>query len=135
MTQALTDLSQTLRNCADALNDYADQQADPFDPSLAPLRQTAADLISAASKIGQMELSDMAAEVSAAITGLQQQVRDAQQAIVTINRIKAAVRISAAVLSAAAAIATGNPLGAADQVAALASTIDDEIKANSGGET
>ena len=77
----------------------------------------------------------MAAEVSAAITGLQQQVRDAQQAIVTINRIKVAVRISAAVLSAAAAIATGNPLGAADQVVALASTIDDEIKANSGGET
>ncbi len=39
------------------------------------------------------------------------------------------------ITSAKVSSALDNPLGAADQVVALASTIDNEIKANSGGET
>ncbi len=130
--QALTDLSQTLRSCADALNDYADAQTDPLDPSLAQLRTTAGHLIVDASIIGQLQLAAMAQGVTEAITGLQDQVNAAQQAVANINKVKAAVSIGAAVLSAAAAIASGNPLGAADKVAALASTIASAIEANSG---
>jgi hypothetical protein len=129
----LIDLSQTLRSVADALNDYADTQADPFDPSLAQLRTTAAHLIIDASIIGQRQLGAMAKEVSDAIAGLQGQVRDAQNAIKIIDNVKAAVSIGAAVLSVAAAVATGNPLGAADKVTALADMIASAIKANSGG--
>jgi hypothetical protein len=130
---ALTDMSQTLRSCADALNDYADAQPNPFDPSLAQLRTTAVHIIIDASIIGQQELGAMTKEVSDAITGLRSQVNKAQSAVTTIDDVKVAVSIAAAVFSAAAAFATGNPLSASDKIVALTNTIASAISANTAG--
>jgi hypothetical protein len=132
--QALTDLSQKLRACADALNAYADSQADPFDPSLSQLRTTAGHIIIDAVIIGQKQLDAMSQDVTNAIAGLQNEVNAAQNAVNTINDVKKAVSIAAAVFSAAAAIASGNELGAVNQIISLATTISSAVSAsaNSG---
>lgn len=130
--QPVTDLSQAFRACADALNAYADNQTNPFDPSLSQLRTTAAHIIIEAAIIGQKQLAAMTQGVATAIAGLQTQVNSAKAAVATINDIKKAVSIGAAVLSAAASVASGNPLGAANQLISLASTISSAVSANSG---
>jgi hypothetical protein len=128
--QPILDLSKAFRDCADALNDYADRAPDPLDPSLSTLRVTAAHLVNEASIIGQMQLATLAQDVAGAINGLQIQVNAAQRALATIQAVKNVVSVAAAVFSTAAAVASGNPLGAAQQVASLVSTIATTLHAN-----
>jgi hypothetical protein len=127
-TQAMTDLSDVFRKYANALNDYADRQSNPLDPSLAQVRTTAAHLSVDAAIIAQKQLNALTQAAEDAISGLQAQVKVAQTALDTLTDIKAAVSIGAAVLAAAAAIASGNFTGAVAQVVALGSTIASTLR-------
>jgi ATP-dependent helicase YprA (DUF1998 family) len=131
--QALVDLSDTFRKYADAANDFADNCDNPLDPSLAQLRTTAAHLSVDAAIIAQKQLDDLAQDVTDAISALETQVIAAQNTLAVINDIKTGVSIATSVLSAAAAVASGNFTGAVTQVIALGNTIANAIRGASPG--
>jgi hypothetical protein len=79
------------------------------------------------------ELDDLAQDAQDAISGLQAQVKVAQNALDTLNDIKAAVSVAAPMLSAAAAIASGNFMGAAPQVVALGNAIASTMRGVGAG--
>jgi hypothetical protein len=81
------------------------------------------------------KLDGLAQDAQAAISGLQAQVKVAQNAVDTLNDIKAAVSEAASVLSAAAAIASGNFMGAESQVVALGNAIVSTMRGVGAGLT
>jgi hypothetical protein len=117
--EALLELSDALSDFSDKLDDYIKDAPDPYVPEMIELR-TLDGRIAMDAKIIAGIAADLAAPgVVAAIADLKVQVGKAKETLEQINDAKVALSLVASVLSAAAAISTGNPLAAAPAVIGL----------------
>jgi hypothetical protein len=126
--QALVDLSRALSDYSDKLDEYI-KAHDPFSPDMLQLTKLEMHISSEATAIANMAVEVLVPGVEAALGDLSQKVAAAKQTLETINTVKLALSITAAVFSAAVSIASGNPLSAAGAVLSLADTVAGAVKA------
>ena len=93
------------------------------------LRSMDTHIASDASIIARIAVENMAADVRSALTQLQVQISSAKSTFTQIQNVKTALSIVAAVLSVAANVSTGNPLGTAGSVLALVQTLSGALAA------
>lgn len=130
--QQLIELASALGDFSDKLDDYIKASGNPFTPAMVQLRDMDTHIASDAVLIGQIGLSAMEDDVRAALGQLQIQINSAKSTLAQINNVKSALSVVAAVLSVAASLSTGNPLGAASSVIALVSTVSGALTAAKG---
>lgn len=120
---ALMELSNELSEFSDKLDDYIKDSPDPFSPEMMQMR-TFDGRIAMDAKIIAGIAADLAAPgVVEAIGHLKAEVARANETLKSIENAKLALSLVASVLSAAAAISTGNPLGAAGAIMGLVNGI------------
>jgi hypothetical protein len=125
-------VADALADFSDALDGYIKQQPDLFAPEVLQLRETDARIASQAATIARMAVAIEATDVLAALNYLQVQINSATATLAAITDSKAALGLVAGVLSAAASLATGNPLGTAQSVVSLVETLRNAISAAEG---
>ena len=125
--QELVDLSTQLTNVVNVANDIVAKQDLPFDEPTKKLAKDAALLAEMANYVGQVGLAAMANDVKAAIGQLKDQVSAANDTLKKLNELKVTLTVVGVVLVSAASIvasvATGNWIGAATNVVALANNV------------
>jgi hypothetical protein len=126
---ALMELSDELSNFSDTLDDYIKAAPDPYTPEMMDLRKLDTRIAMDAAIIAGIAADLAAPGVLAAIADLKAQVGRAKETLQKINNVKIALSLVASVLTAAAAISTGNPLSAAGAIMGLASGIAGAIDA------
>lgn len=126
---ALMGLSNELSDFSDKLDDYIKDAPDPFNPEMMQLRILDTRIAVDAKIIAGIAADLAAPGVLQAIGDLNVQVGRAKETLQEINNAKLALSLVASVLSVAAAISTGNPLGAATAVLGLVDTLKGAINA------
>jgi hypothetical protein len=132
--QQLVDLSTELTGIVAAINAIVQKQPLPLDADTTALSNAGVQIAAQANAIGQAGLAALANDVQGAITQLTTQVAAANTALTQINDVKKALNIVGIVVngaaSIAASVATGNWIGAAGAVVALANNLNNAINAN-----
>ncbi len=129
---ALDQLADTLRSFSDALDDYIKASDDPFAPAMQQLRSLDTQIAMEAAIVARLDVEQLQAEVAAAVQNLGGVIDRAKDAVAHIQNVKAAMSIVASVVSAAVAIGTGNPLGAASAILGMAQGIGGAVDAAQG---
>jgi hypothetical protein len=131
-SQALQGLADALSDFSDKLDDYIKGSGNPFTPEMQSLRNIDTQIAVDAASIAQLAVEAMAGDVRNALADLARQVDRAKDTLKNINNAKTALSVVAAVLTAAAGISTGNPLGAAQGVLSLVSVVSGAVDAAGG---
>jgi hypothetical protein len=126
---ALMELSDALSDFSDALDDVIKEAPDPYTPEMVQLRTLDTRIAMDAAIIAGIAADLSAPGVLQAIANLKAQVGRAQQTLQQIKDVKLVLSVVGSVLSAAAAISTGNPLAAAGAVIGLANGVAGAIDA------
>lgn len=131
--QELIDLSTELTGVVKAANDIVEQQDLPFDDDTKKLVKDAALLAEMAHYIGQVGLAAMASDVKGALGQLKTSVDAAKTRLKQLQNLKKALNVVGVVLissaSIVASVGTGNWIGAATNVAALAAGVKAAVDA------
>ena len=122
-SEALQNLADALSDFSDKLDDYIKASGNPFTPEMQSLRNIDTQIAVDAATISRIAAEAMGDDVRNALADLAQQVDRAKDTLKNINNAKTALSIVAAVLTAAAGISTGNPLGAAQGVISLVNVV------------
>jgi multisubunit Na+/H+ antiporter MnhF subunit len=130
--QQLIAIADALAAFSDALDSYIKKQPNLFAPEVLRLRETDAQIASQAATIARTAVEIEAADVLAALNDLQVQINSATATLAAITDSKTALDLVAGVLSVAASLATGNPLGTAQSVVSLVETLRNAISAAEG---
>jgi hypothetical protein len=128
-SNALMTLSSALCDFSDKLDDYIKDAPDPFSAEMVQLRSFDTRIAMDAKIIAGIAAELAAPGVRDAITDLTTQVDNAKSTLRQVNDTKVALSLVASVLSVAAAISTGNPLGAACPVLGLVNAVQGTIQA------
>jgi ElaB/YqjD/DUF883 family membrane-anchored ribosome-binding protein len=126
---SLDQLADTLRSLSDQLDEDIKASADPTATPMQQLRSLDTQIALQAAAIAELSVEELQNEVAAAIDTLNNVVGQAKDAIASLQNVKAALGIVAAVLDAAVAIGTGNPLNAATGIVDLAQSVSAAIDA------
>jgi hypothetical protein len=127
----LKQLAKALSEFSRELDAYIKASTNPYTPEMQQLRALDTEISVDAADISTMAVTLEAPGVLQAIGDLKEQVGKAQQVLKDIDHVKKALSVVASVLTAAAAIVTGNPLAAAPAVLSLVDAIKGAITANS----
>ncbi|MBY0318267.1 MAG: hypothetical protein K2X72_06045 [Reyranella sp.] len=126
---ALMDLSNALSDFSDALDKIVQEAPDPYTQEMIQLGTLSTSIATDAATIAGIAADLSKPGVLQAIADLKAQVDRAQQTLKQIQNVKLVLSIVGSVLSAAAAISTGNPLAAAGAVVALVNSLSSAIDA------
>lgn len=125
---SLDQFAATLRALSDQIDEDIKSSADPSSPPMQQLRSLDTQIALQAAAIAELSVAELQDDVAAAIDSLNGVVTQAKDAVASLENTKTALGIVAAVLDAAVAIGTGNPLNAAtgilDMVQNVSSAID-----------
>ena len=132
---ALNDLIESLNGFAGSIDDFIDNQSDPYSDLCQRLRRTEQSLIDYTNDIESAAAQQISNQITAAAAQLQQNIDSAKKTLAQIRLATTAISISAAVLAAAAAIASGGLLSGASGAAllSLAQQVDAAVQAAEGG--
>jgi len=131
--QALFDLSKALRAFSRKLKEKVANSDDPFAPDMQKLTDESFEIAHLAGDISDHALRLIAPSVRDAIHNLKGQVDRAKDTLQTIRDTQRALSLVGRVVNIAVSVSTGNPLGAADSVIALANELSDAVDAASSG--
>lgn len=126
---SLDQLADTLRSLSDQIDADIKASADPSSAPMQQLRSLDTQIALQATMIAELSVEELQGDVAAAIDTLNGVVCQAKDAIASLENVKAALGIVAAVLDAATAIGTGNPLNAATGIVDLAQSVSAAIDA------
>lgn len=121
--QALLDLIGAFTACARAIDTLIDKQPDPYSADCQKLRTKEQAIVDAAADLSAVAMAQITDDVAAAVSDLKKQVDVAQATLANIQLATQAVGIVAAVLAAAAGVASGGVLAGIPAIAALAALI------------
>lgn len=129
---SLDQLADTLRSLSDQIDEDIKSSADPSSQPMQQLRSLDTQIALHAAAIAELSVEELQSEVAAAIDTLDGVVGQAKDAIASLQNVEAALGIVAAVLDAAVAIGTGNPLDGATGIVDLAQRVSTAIESASG---
>jgi hypothetical protein len=126
---SLEDLADALRSLSDQLDADIKASDDPSSAEMQQLRSFDTEIALAAAAIAELSVAELQDAVAAAIQNLNGVIGQAKDAIASLENVKAALAIVAAVVNAAVAVGTGNPLGAATGIIDMAQSVSTAIDA------
>jgi len=121
--QPILDLVSSLIQSARAIDHFIDNQPNPYSPTCQQLRRKEQSIIDSANDLSELAIQQITESISDAVTHLQSNIDAATETIKQIASTKKAITIVAALLAAAAGIASGGTLAAVPAILTLASQV------------
>jgi hypothetical protein len=121
--QPLLDLVASLNRSARSIDSFIDAQADPYSQLCQQLRTKEQAIVDSANDLSNLAIQQITQSISDAVTHLKNNIDAAAQTITDIQDATKVITIVAAVLAAAAGIASGGSLAAVPAILTLASQV------------